>query len=96
MNTPIERLQTAAATSQRDPLRQPDLFERCVWMVDEMSATSASVAAQLVNLRVARAQRDIDAFERANAEIGKLLTQSENMNAVLADQIAGHRAGRGK
>lgn len=93
MNSPIDRLRTAADAIGK-PLHQPDLFERSVWLVDEITTASATIAAHLVELRVARTQRCIEALERANTEIGKLLGQSATLSAVLADQIAKHKAGR--
>lgn len=93
MNSPVDRLRTAADAIGK-PLHQPDLFERSVWLVDEIADAGAAISVLLVDLRVARVQHNIEALDRANAEIGRLLHQATTLNGVLADQIAKHRAGR--
>jgi len=93
MNSHVERIRMAADSIMRGPLRQPDLFERSVWIIDEIGTASAKATAQLVNLRVGRARSDIETFEHATSEIIKLLEQAGTLTAVLADQIAQHKAG---
>lgn len=91
MNSPISRLHNSVA---QDQLRQPDIFERSVYVVDEIAEAGAMVAVQLVELRTARIRRSIGEMELANNAIAKLLRQSVRLNTILADQIAKHQRGQ--
>ena len=91
MNSPISRLHNSVA---QDQLRQPDIFERSVYVVDEIAEAGAMVAVQLVEMRVARSRRSISGMELACEEIAKLLRQSVRLSTVLAEQIAKHQRGQ--
>lgn len=74
----------------QDQLYQPDVFERSVYVVDEMADVSASIAVQLVEIRAARSQRSAAEMKQASDKIAALLLQLAAMNMTLATQVAKH------
>lgn len=93
MNIPINRIRPHVVGDA--PLRQPDIFERSVYIIDEIADVSASIAMQLVELRAARFKRSADDMKLASDKIAALVLQLAAMNQTLASQIVKHQKANG-
>ena len=88
MNRPVRG--AASEPAVEPPLRQPDLFDRAIWLVQEIGGAIVKLGVEAPNLvariRVARTTRNLDVLHEASRDLGVLLASAAILTKTLEEQ----------
>lgn len=71
------------------PLRQPDAFERTLYIVGEINSLTLTMSGQASKLRTAREKADRPQMLAALTELQRLCTQTSDLVGVASRAITG-------
>lgn len=88
----------ASEPTVEPPLRQPDLFERTIWIVQEIGEAADKFRNEapsvVARIRAGRSGRDVEMLDAATAELLVMLNAANILTDTLAKQIDKHRQER--